>query len=92
MMTWNVTYKELLARWMEDPEFREEYTKLAAGSEVRLARIMAGLTQQELAERIGTKQSSVSRLECGRQEPGMEMLRKIAWALDCELRVRLFPR
>ncbi len=44
------------------------------------ARRAAGLTQTELAERMGTKQSAISRIEAGRQLPSLEMLERFARA------------
>jgi len=45
------------------------------------ARISAGITQQELAERIGTKKSAISRIESGQQNLSIDMLLRISNAL-----------
>jgi ribosome-binding protein aMBF1 (putative translation factor) len=56
------------------------------------ARIEAGLTQQQLAERIGTKQSVVARLEDADYEGhSLSMLRRIADAVGKRLEIRLAP-
>lgn len=47
---------------------------------VRRARL--GLTQQELAERMGTTKSVISRIESGQHRSGTETLRRLAEALD----------
>ncbi|HAM88676.1 MAG: Helix-turn-helix domain protein [Candidatus Falkowbacteria bacterium GW2011_GWC2_38_22] len=52
-------------------------------------RIKAGLTQTELAQKIGTKQSAISRLERGDYNPSVAFLRKVAEALGSELRISL---
>lgn len=52
-------------------------------------RLAAGLSQSELAKRIGTKQSAISRLESGAYNPTVGMLRKIARALGTDVRVSL---
>jgi transcriptional regulator with XRE-family HTH domain len=56
------------------------------------ARTAAGLTQQELADRIQTRQSVIARLEdADYNGHSLSMLRRIADALDCTLSVELFP-
>lgn len=55
-------------------------------------RIRAGLTQQQLAERIGTKQSVIARLEDADYEGhSLSMLQKIARALNQRLEIHLIP-
>ena len=54
---------------------------------VRQARLQAGLTQQQLAGRLGTTQSAVSRWERGQDEPRISTLSEILAA--CGLRLRL---
>ena len=65
--------KELKARFMENPEFREEYARIdgeyALIEALVRARTTAKLTQAELAGRLGTTQSAVARLEGGRVSP-----------------------
>lgn len=54
------------------------------GEKMKAARLAVGLTQKELAERIGCKQKDISRWESGR--PLMaETLKKIASALCCRM-------
>jgi transcriptional regulator with XRE-family HTH domain len=55
-------------------------------------RIEKGLSQRELAERCGTTQSAIARLERGGRPPRIDTLLRIAEALDCELVVELTPR
>lgn len=62
-----------------------EYINLQISKDVRLARVQKGLTQKELAEKVGTKQTSISRLESGRLSPSISFLSQIATALDTEL-------
>ncbi len=50
-----------------------------------------GLSQTELAERCGTTQSAIARLESGGRPPRIDTLLKIATALDCDLAVELRP-
>jgi len=58
-----------------------------AAETIRRARILAGLSQVELAAAAGMTQSVVSAYECGRREPSVEMLRKLVAATGAELRV-----
>jgi len=53
------------------------------------ARVRAGLTQAQLAQRMGTKQPVVARLEAGRRSPNIKTLRKLAAATGSRLVVRL---
>ena len=52
-------------------------------------RIDKGLSQDELAERVGTKQSVISRIENGESEPRIETVKKIAKVLDKEVKINL---
>ena len=85
--------KDLKKRLMEDAEFREEYAR--ADDEFKLiealvrARVAAKLTQTELAERLGTTQSAVARLEGGRVSPSLATLRRYAAATGTRLTVSL---
>lgn len=62
----------------------------ALGDRVRELREAAGLSQRELAERTGTTQSAIARLEADRQEPTLRTLEKLAAALGQDLLV-FFP-
>ena len=85
--------KDLKKRFMEDPEFREEYAR--ADDEFTLiealvrARTAAKLTQAELARRLGTTQSAIARLEGGRVSPSFATLRRYAEATGSRLAVGL---
>jgi DNA-binding XRE family transcriptional regulator len=69
---------------LKNPKVRAEYERL--DSEFALIRTMieartkAGLSQDELAERMGTTQSTVARLESGKQLPSMRTLYRYAEA------------
>lgn len=82
---------ELKQRLLENPEVREEYAK--ADAEFALieamitARREAKLTQAELAEKIGTTQSAIARLEAGRVSPSISTLRRYAEATGHQLQV-----
>jgi len=57
------------------------------------ARTKAGLTQDAVAERMGTTKSAVSRLEsAGKHAPSLNTLKRYAEAVGCELQVKLVPQ
>ncbi len=88
MQNWKDFKKELL----KNPKVRKEYERLqpeyAVISAMVEARIKKGLTQKELADKIGTKQSVISRLEAGRGNPSIAFLKKFADALDTSLQIK----
>lgn len=57
------------------------------------ARSRAGLTQDAVAERMGTTKSAISRLEsAGKHAPSLATLKRYAHAVGCELQVKLVPQ
>ena len=94
------THEEMVAKWMKDPEFKTEYDALE--EEFSLfdalveARQQAGLSQEEIARRMGTKAPAIARLESsgGRKKPSptLSTLQKYARALGCRLEIRLVPK
>ena len=58
---------------------------------MRETRRRAGLRQRELAERAGTTQSAIARVESGATEPSMERVAELVRACGLELRVHLVP-
>ena len=85
--------KELKKRFMEDPEFREEYARVdeeyALVEALVRARTAAKLTQAEVARRLGTTQSAIARLEGGQVSPSFATLRRYAKATGTRLTVGL---
>ena len=73
---------------LKDPKLRAEYDKLQPQFAILRARIEKRLTQKELAQKIGTKQSVISRLESGRANPSVAFLKKLAQALNSHLEIR----
>ena len=87
------TLQKHIKEQLKNPEFAKEYEALEEEYEVARqiihARIHAGLTQKELAEKIGTRQSNVSRLENGNSNPSIDMLKRIAKVTGSKLEVTL---
>ena len=90
-----LTHKELKKKALERQDVKAEYDRLADEFELLdeflKARTAAGLTQEELAKRIGTTQSAIARLESGKgkHSPSLATLQKYARALGCRLEVHL---
>lgn len=59
----------------------------AVGARLRALRLSAGLTQAGLAQRLGTTQSAIARLEAGHQRLSLAALRRAASALECDVRL-----
>lgn len=87
--------RDLHEKWLEEPDYREEYERL--GPEFELARALiearaaAGLTQAQLAERMQTTQSVIARLESGRVQPTTSTLQRLARATGTRLKIAFEP-
>jgi ribosome-binding protein aMBF1 (putative translation factor) len=90
-MSKTIPLEKLSAKWSEDPGYAREYEALeeefALARALIEARANAGLTQEEVAQRMGTTQSVVARLEGGRSKPSTTTLAKFAKATGTRLRV-----
>ncbi len=87
------TLKTLKAQLLADPSTRAAYDaqadEFAVARELIAARTQAGLTQADVAERMGTTQSTIARLEGGKAVPSMRSLQRYAQAVGCRAVVRL---
>ena len=86
---------ELHQRWMKEPKSRKAYEALedefAVAKAVIAARNRAGLTQTELAQKMGTTQPVVARMEGGRIQPSLRTLQRLAKATGSRLLIRFEP-
>ena len=86
---------ELHKRWMKAPKYRKAYDALedefAVAKAVIAARNRAGLTQIELARKMGTTQPVVARMEGGRVQPSLQTLQRLAKATGSKLMIRFEP-
>ncbi|OJI06456.1 transcriptional regulator [bacterium CG10_46_32] len=77
----------------ENPKLKRYYDELepeyAVIRAVMRKRLKKGMTQSQLARKIGTKQSAIARLESGSHNPSFAMLKKVAKALDAKLVVAI---
>ena len=90
------SHTDFLAKAAQRKGFTEAYEALAleyqVADQMLKARARAGLTQDTVAERMGTTKSAVSRLEsAGKHAPSIATLQRYAQAVGCELQVRLVP-
>jgi transcriptional regulator with XRE-family HTH domain len=90
-----IPVRRLKKRWMKEPGFKAGYDALEAefaiASILIEARTKAHLSQQELATRMGTSQSTIARLESGASKPTLSTLERIAKATGTKVRVSLEP-
>src|SRR6266581_3694376 len=84
-----VRITDLHKKWMKEPKYRKAYEALEEefllASAVIEVRNRAGLTQEELARKMGTTQPVVARLESGRGRPSMRTLERLAKATGSRL-------
>ncbi len=89
------SFDDLKAELLRDPAVRAEYDVRAEefeiASELIAARLRAGLSQQQLAQRMGVSQSAVARVESGRHWPSRMTLRRYAKATGSRPVVKLIP-
>jgi DNA-binding XRE family transcriptional regulator len=88
-----VLFKIVKADILNNEDVKREYDNLYARyqiiSAIINARIELNITQQELANRVGTSKSSISRLESGNYNPSLEYLEKLARGLGKKLHIEL---
>lgn len=89
----SVKFSEIKELLMKDEEFKNEYEKLKPRyeiiSQVIQERAKQNITQEELALRVGTQKSNISRLESGTYNPSLDFLIKVAHSLGKEMQITL---
>ena len=96
-MTERPSLKEMRAKALKKPEVKAEYEALASAFEMKRQMIAlrkaAGLTQEEMAEKLGTKRSNISRLESlsASNSPSLATIENYARVLGYSLRVGFEP-
>lgn len=79
-----INFEDIKAQWMKDKEFKEAYDNLEVEYEIALelmkTRVLLGLTQEDIALRMGTTQSVIARLESGKTLPSVKTLANFAKA------------
>ena len=86
---------ELHQQWMKNKDYRKAHEELAPqfalARAVINARVTAGLTQEQLAQRMDTTQSVIARLESGRTRPSTQTLERLAKATGTRLHISFEP-
>ena len=86
-----------LGKHLQDPDFRREWERLGPLYDMIAATIRLrherGLSQSELATRMGKQQPAIARFEAGRAEnPSLSFLQQLAEALDVRIVLKLEPK
>ena len=88
-----IPFEKIKARLLANPKVKAEYDALAPEFEISTelvkARLRAGLSQAELAQRMGTSQSTIARLESGQTLPSTKTLLRFAKATGSKFHIRL---
>ena len=88
-----VKFDDIKEKLMKDDEFKAEYEKLKPRyeiiSQIIKARDEQHITQAELALRVGTQKSNISRLESGSYNPSLDFLTKVAKSFGKEIYIQL---
>jgi len=88
-----ISYRKIKKELLADKAVKKAYDDLESKySIIKIVidrRIKQGLTQAQLAKKIGTKQSAISRLERGDYNPSLSFLDKVAKGLDAKLKISI---
>ena len=91
-----LTFDAVLQKKLQDPVFKKEYDALEPEYQVIRAvienREKKHLSQQELADKIVIDRANLSKLENGNANPSIQMLKRIAAALNMRLKIEFLPR
>ena len=86
-----IPVEKSFAEWRKDPDYVKAYNALedefSLAAEMIRARANAGLTQEQLAQRMNTTQAVIARLESGRVKPSTRTLERLAAATGMKLRI-----
>lgn len=89
MNTKTAAYSSVKAEILKDSDTLAAYQELEPAYQIARLRIQRGLTQAELAERVGTQQPSIARLESGDSNPTLEFLQRVVTALGARLVIHI---
>lgn len=88
-----ISFEEIKGNMLKDEEFKAEYEKLRpryeAIEQIIKARKEQHITQSELAKRVGTQKSNISRFESGNYNPSLDFLVKVAESLGKSVNIQI---
>ena len=88
-----ISFNDFLKEQLKDPEFKREYDQLepefAIIRSIIRKRLEKGMSQKQLAAKMGTQQSALSRLESGTYNPSLAFLKKVSTALGGKLQISI---
>lgn len=91
----HLSFTDFKRKSLKDPEIKREYDRLqpefALIEAIIKARKDEEMTQKELADKIGTKQSVISRLETGHANPSVDFLKRLAQEFHSRLEIKFTP-
>lgn len=86
-------FSDLHEKWMKDPKYRKAYQdwepEFAIIQAIIRKRIASKMSQKDLARKLGTKQSAISRLESGNYNPTLSFLKKLSNTLGGKLEIKI---
>ena len=87
---------EVLARQLEDPDFRAEWERTAVARAVAAQlvgyRAEHSLSQSALGRQLGMQQPAIARLEAGEHNPSFETLARLSAALGITFKIEITPQ
>jgi transcriptional regulator with XRE-family HTH domain len=90
------TFDDMLAKQMQNDEFKKEYEAIQPELDVIRAiadaRTSQNMTQKELAERTGINQADISKLENGTRNPSINLLKRLAEGMGMTLKIEFIPK
>ena len=94
-MRHHLSFDKFKEESLKNPKIKAEYDRqqpeFAIIDALIKSRAKNNLTQRQLANKMGTKQSVISRLEIGRANPTFSFLKRLAKALNSNLEIRFNP-
>ena len=91
-MAETIRFEDWEAERMQDTGFRAAAEELELSYQIARLRQLRGMTQQEVADLVGTKQPSIARLESGKVAPKLPFAQKVVEALGGRLVINVEPK
>ena len=85
------TLQDHLKKGLKDPEFKKAWeeteTEYKLACKLIEARLAKKMSQRDLAQKVGTSQAAISRIEAMNGNPSLSLLKRVATALNSELKI-----